>query len=268
MHPDNEILVHLNVLRRYKLLLWILPLLTTVVGIVGAYYLISPKWEASAVLEVGQVAGKPVELSANAVARMMHPSFVVNTLNSYSGALAEIDSARNEYKTLKVSQVKGTELLEFELRSKSPKRARDMIQNAIANVQSIHSEMLAVTLERNIKQIQLLDKDIQSGTSELAQLRQKLTGSHNRNSFDATLAATVLQSKAVDVRDMTQKKMLLEEQISPTRTYTTRVVGEIYVTEEPVSPNKLLIVALALMLGLGGAVAIAFAHNALTKTPE
>lgn len=267
MHPESERLVHLNTLKRYKLLLWILPLISTAIGVAGAFYIIAPKWEASAVLEVGQVAGKPVELSANTVTRMMHPSFVVNTLSLYSGESTQINLARNDYKTLKVSQVKGTELVELKLRSNSPNRAKNLIHNAIVIVQSVHSEMLAVTRERNIKQIQLLDQDIQSVTAELAQLRQKLTRSNNWNSFDATLVATVLQSKALDVRDMTQKKLLLEEQISPTRTYTTRVVGEIYVTEEPVSPNKLLIVALALMVGLVGAMVIAFSHNALTRAP-
>lgn len=265
MHRNNELLVHINTLKRYKLLLWALPLLSVAAGVVLAYFVISPKWDVTAVLEVGQVANKPVELSANVVARMMHPSFTNSALKSFSGSPAEIDLARSEYNTLKVSQVKGAELLELRLRSRSPERANYLMQNAITSLQNIHSEMLEATLERNIKQIQLLEKEIQSSTSELGLLRKKLTENHNWNSFDATLSATVLQSKAADIREMIQKKMVLEEQISPTRTYTSRVVGEIYVSEDPVSPNKLLIIVLALILGAGAAVAIAFAHNALTN---
>lgn len=265
MHRNNELLVHINTLKRYKLLLWSLPLLSLAAGVVLAYFVISPKWDVTAILEVGQVANKPVELSANVVARMTHPSFTVNALKSFSGSPAEIDLARSEYNTLKVSQVKGAELLEVRLRSRSPDRANHLMQNAIASLQNIHSEMLEVTLERNIKQIQLLEKEIQNSTSELGLLRKKLTENHSWSNFDATLSATVLQNKTTDLREMIQKKMVLEEQISPTRTYTTRVIGDVSVSEEPVSPNKLLIIILALILGAGAAVAIAFAHNALTN---
>lgn len=262
MHPDNDLLVHINVLKRYKLLLWVLPLLSIALGVAVAYFVIPSKWEATAVLEVGQVAGQPVESSSNAVVRMLHPSFSIGTLKGSSGSLAEFDLARSEYKTLKVSQAKGTQLLEVTLRSKSPNKARDLMQMAISHLQKLHSEMQAVTIDLNIKQIHLLDKEIQAATDELSLLKKRLTESHNWNSFDATLSATVLQNKAIDIREMTQKRMLLEEQISPTRTYTTKVVGDIYVSEDPVSPNKVLIIAFALILGLGGGVVLAFVHHA------
>ena len=264
MDRNNELVEPLNVLGRYKRLLWILPLLSTTLGAVGAY-LIPPKWEVSAVLEMGQAVGKPVETSANALTRMTHPSFKTGTLKLFAGSPAEIGLAWDEYRTLKVSQVKGTELLEVELQSKSPERGASLVQNVIQNVRNIHSEMLAVSLERNAKQIQLLDQDIASAEVELNQLKKKLAASHSWNSFDATLSATVLQNKSVDIREMKNRRLLLEEQISPSRTYTTKVVGDIFVSEEPVSPNKIKIILLALMLGLGSAVAIAFMHNAFTN---
>ena len=58
--------------------------------------------------------------------------------------------------------------------------------------------------------------------------------------------------------------MVLEEQLSSSRTYNTRVVEDIYVSERPVSPNKPLIVGLAVLLGILGALVIAFFHNGIT----
>jgi LPS O-antigen subunit length determinant protein (WzzB/FepE family) len=125
--------------------------------------------------------------------------------------------------------------------------------------------MMAVTIERNKKQLQILTEDIQKASVETELLRKKLLASHNWNAFDATLSATLLKDKSTELRDMIQRKLALEEQISPSRSYTTRVVDEIYISEKPVSPNKPLIIGLAVLMGLLGALVFAFVHNAITK---
>jgi LPS O-antigen subunit length determinant protein (WzzB/FepE family) len=167
---------------------------------------------------------------------------------------------------LKATPVKGAELIEVKLRAHSGELARNLIQGSIANLQKVHSEMMSTTIDRYNKQIQILAKDIQDTSSEIELLQKKLLTSHNWNAFDATLSASILQNKSVELRDMIQRKLLLEEQVSPSRTYTTRAVGDVYVSEGPVSPNKRLIIGLAMLAGLFGAVFIAFVHNAITTS--
>jgi uncharacterized protein involved in exopolysaccharide biosynthesis len=62
---------------------------------------------------------------------------------------------------------------------------------------------------------------------------------------------------------MIQRKLMLEEQLSPLHTYTTKVVEEIFISDGPVSPKKPLLIGLAVLLGLLGAVFIAFVHNSV-----
>lgn len=164
-----------------------------------------------------------------------------------------------------MSQVKGAELIEIKLRGPSAEMANKLIQGAIANLQKVHSEMMEVSIEKNQKQLNMLISDIQKTSAAVALLNQRLLASHNWSDFDATLAATILNSKSNELREMNQRKFVLEEQLSPSRTYTTRVVDEVYVSDEPVSPRKLLIIGLAMLLGLFAAVVVAFGHNALTS---
>jgi hypothetical protein len=110
-----------------------------------------------------------------------------------------------------------------------------------------------------------LDEDIRNVGAEAELLKKKLLASHNWNAFDATLSATLLKDKSMQLRSMIQEKLLLEEQLTPSRSYTTRMIDDIYVSEEPVSPNKPLIVALAILAGLLAGVLVAFAHHAIAR---
>ncbi len=260
-----------NVLRRYKKLLLGLPLMGAVLAALLVSFVLRPTWEASVVLEVGRV-GQPANTApilaepvGNVVTRMMLPSFARGAIN-YAGIKSEeLKTMQGFYGTLKVSQVKGTELIEVKLRGLSAEMAKNLIQGVISNLQKVHSEMMAATIERNKKQLQMLTEDISKTDAETKLLRQQLLASHNWNNFDATLTASILQNKNNDLRGLIQAKLVLEEQLTPSHTYTTRVVDEIYVSDEPVSPKKGLIIGLAVLLGLFGAVVIAFAHNAFTS---
>lgn len=271
-----------NVIRCYKWLMLAMPFAAAVLAAILVSNVLRPTWEASAIVEIGHVwetgqsgqsgqSGQAAQMSiepvANVVSRMLHPSFATGALSYANVKPDELKVVRAVYiGTLRVTQVKSAELVEVKLRAHSAELAKNLIQGSVANLQKVHSEMMSITIDRHNKQILILSKDIHDTSAEIGLLRKKLFSSHNWNAYDATLSATVLQNKSVELRDMIQRKMLLEEQISPSRTYTTRVVGDVYVSEEPVSPNKHLIIGLAILLGLLGAVFIAFVHNSITTS--
>lgn len=265
-----------GVIRRYKRLILTLPIIAAALAILLIYIILRPTWEASVILEVGrigqaaqavQTAQIPVEPVTNVVSRMQHPSFAAGAMNFVNVMPDQLKRVKETYlSTLKVSQVKNADLIGVKLRAHSAELARGLMQGSIANLQKVHNEMMSITIDRYNKQIQILTKDIQDTNSEIELLRKKLLTSHNWNAFDATLSAEVMQSKSAELRDMIQRKLFLEEQVSPSRTFTTRIVGEIYVSEEPVSPNKPLIVGLAVFLALLGAIFFAFIHNSITTS--
>lgn len=271
-----------NVLRRYVALLLGLPLICAVLAAILSFIVLRPMWEASAVIEVGQVAqlglggqlgqvgqvgqaGQlPVEPISNVITRLMLPSFANGASMNLGIKPEELNSVRGYYSTLKVDQINGADLVRVKIRGPSAELAKKLIQSCIVYLQKTHSEMMAVSIERNVKQLHILTEDIQKLNIENEVLRKKLLSSHNWNAFDATLSATLLNSKSIELRDMVQKKLMMEELLSPSRSYTSRVVDEIFVSEDPVSPNKPLIIGLAILLGFIGAVAVAFIHNAIT----
>lgn len=273
MSEDNRsdevsLLELFNVLARYKKLVFGLPILGAISAAIFASFILRPTWEASVVLEVGKVNQAIVEPVSNVITRMMLPSFAKGAINISVTKTDELNALKGFYKTLKVTQVKGSELVGVSLRGPSAEKANDIIQSVIANLQKTHTEMMAVSVEKNIKQLQILAEDIKKASIETDLLRKKLFATHNWNAFDATLSATLLKDKSAELREMIQRKLVLEEQLTPSRTYTTRVVDEVYVSEGPVSPNKPLIIGLAVLLGLFGAIVFAFAHNAIASKSE
>jgi capsular polysaccharide biosynthesis protein len=197
------------------------------------------------------------------MARLVLPSFAKEAIK-YAGIKPEETNAMLPYyDTLKVSKIKDAELIEIKLRGPSSEMANNLMQGLIINLQKAHSKMMFDSVEKNAKQLQVLVADIQKSGVEMDVLRQRLLSSHNWSDFDASIAATLLQNKAYEVREMTQRKLMLDEQLSSTRTFTARVVDEVYVSDGPVSPRKALIIGLAILLGLVCAVVFAFGHNAI-----
>lgn len=257
-----------KVLSGYKKLIVGLPIFGAISAAIFASIILQPTWEASAVLEIGQVgqAGQMlVEPAESVVTRMMLPSFANGAINSLDTKSGELFELKEFYKTLKVRQIKEGNLIEVKLRGPSAEKANDLIQSVVGNLQSIHAKMMAVTIERNKQQLQMLLDDIKKVSSETDLLKNKLFATHNWNAFDATLSATVLKDKSAELRDLIQRKIILEEQLAPSRTYTTRVMDEVYISDAPVSPNKRLIISMAVFLGLFGAIVLAFAHNAIAS---
>jgi capsular polysaccharide biosynthesis protein len=261
-----------NVLRRYKWLLLGLPFIAAVLTTFLVFFVLRPSWEASAVLEIGRVgqagqAGQAeqrfVEPVSNVVKRLTLPSFAKGAINFAGVKADELKAMQGFYSTLKATQVAGTDLVEIKLRGPSPDAARNLILGCIGSLQKTHSEMMLGSIERNNKEVQILTEGIKKVGAETELLRKKLLAEHNWNAFDATLSATILKDKASELRDMIQRKLMLEEQLSPLHTYTTKVVEEIFISDGPVSPKKPLLIGLAVLLGLLGAVFIAFVHNSV-----
>lgn len=248
-------------LSKYKKLLLGLPVACAGMASLLVFVVLQPAWEASATLEVGRVGGALAEPVVNVVTRIMLPTFTKGVLNSGEIKPEELDVAKKYMNTIKAVQIKGSELIELKLRSPSPEMAKSMINGCIFNLQRTQGEVMAVTIQKNTKQLEMLNNDIKDVSSETKLLYKKLFASHNWNSFDVNLTATLLQYKNTDLRSLTQSKLELEEQLSPSRTYPARVVDDIYISEDPVSPKKALTIGLAILLGLIAAVVIALAHN-------
>lgn len=232
---------------RYKWLLLAGPVVGGMLAVLLVAFVLSPLWQASASLEVGSIAGKgkdgvplQIEETSTVVSRMKNPSFPIGSL--------------------KVIQEKDTGIINLSILAESPEMAKKLMLENIAKLQLVHSEMMFPSIDRYRKQLLAIDKDIQNTSAEIELLRKKLFAHHDWNTFDATLSAKVLQDKTAGLRDMQASKLDIEEKLNPLRTYNTRLVGELFVSQGPVSPNKLLIIGGAMLLGAIGAIFLSYIH--------
>jgi capsular polysaccharide biosynthesis protein len=253
--------------KRHKWIVLIAPVVCGIAAYILVSFVMAPKWQASAILQIGRVGGeKPVEPVANVIARMQHPSFAAGVTNRGDFKPGDLPTAKAIYRgSFKVNKIKDAELIEFSVQGYSPTMARNLASHTVSYLQKTHDEMMSASVTRINAQIQTTDEEIQKLKLAMDLLRKQLQGKHDWNSYNATLAATVLEDEAKELRGLTQRKLLLTEQLGPSSTFSTQIIGEVSVSENPVSPKKLSIVGMALLLGLFGGIFLAFARNAVGK---
>lgn len=275
------------IINRYKKTILAVPIICSAVAYILLTFVIAPQWEASAVLQIGQIGpaekaasvantvsqigqivpAEKAEPVANVIVRMQHPSFISGVMHQASFKPEEFSAVKALYAgSLKVTQIKNTELLELKLRGYSPDTAKILAANTVSYLQKIHGDLISKGVARIEKQIQFTDEEIQSLKQEMNALDKQLMGKRDWNSYNATLATAALQEKTNHLRELTQRKRSLDEQLNPAVTFVTKLFTDISVSEGPVAPKKSFVIGMASLLGLFGGVFIAFAHNALCKS--
>lgn len=256
---------------------WLISGLTALGGI-SAFAFVSivlhPVWEASSIIEVGRIPGQSelIEPAPNVVSRMMHPSFYAKSLALAPLKPEEVDRASRELRSLVATQVKNTELVDVKIRARSPEKAQMLLEASVANLKKVHEEkvaqLFAIIKQEGDKEIALIDKQLQQALGEEAVLKKKLFTGNAWNTFDVTLASTLLYNKTLEINKLSTAKVSLELKQNPARVIPTKMVGEIYVSDGPVSPRVPLFVGAGLLAGLLGALFIVYVHNLFRKRPR
>ncbi|BBJ00632.1 hypothetical protein FGKAn22_23240 [Ferrigenium kumadai] len=255
-------------IKRYKQTILIAPVVCGIAAYVLVSFVMAPKWEASAIFRIGQIGGeKTIESAGSVMARMQHPTFAADVMSRTKLASADLRDAKNLYEdSLKVKKIDNEDLVELKVWGYSPETARALAANSVSYLQEIENDKLTGSVASIKAQLQHVDEEIQKIVLERDFMKKQLHGDRNWNSYTATIAATVLEDESKQLRDLEQRKHELTEQLRPYATYATKVIGGVWVSERPVSPKRSAIVGMALLLGLFGGLAIAFVHNALSKS--
>lgn len=253
-------------MKRYKWLLLAAPILAVIVASVVAGR-IKPVWEASALIQVGQL-GQPeqkVEPASRTVARMTNPSFMFRVFGQLGLPVDEESPEVNIYRaSFKARQLPGTDLIELKLRGPSNDTANKWILATVRQLRVDHDEMMKPGIDRMEQQLAEVEKAARDGQNMVNDLRKQLI-SGKVGSAQAVLYVMLIQQKMAELQELGQRKLALEEQAHPVRTFPTTLIGDVYVSKYPVSPNKRLILVTAMFLGLLGAVIIAYLHNSIGK---
>ncbi|MHA6886123.1 chain-length determining protein [Ralstonia pseudosolanacearum] len=244
-----------------------------VAGIVGAALalglaLVLPKqWEASAVIQVGQLTNEnpqvpsvPVETVGRAVERLQLPQFedlVLQTLNLPLG-INENASTDLIRRSLKAVQLKNADLIEVTVRGFSQADAQRYTQafsDALIGAHAVIAKPSLDKINANMAEVrqQISAEDARKG--ELSALMRARDQAKSEAKFsESVLLANMAAENDKQLQGLRQREINIREQLNPERTFNTRLFGPVHVSRRHVFPSGLLFAASGLVLGLLAAI--------------
>lgn len=253
---------------------WLFGIVTLCVFLAFVGVLITrPKWEATAVIQIGQV-GLPgigqgsqlIEPSVRAIERMKMKSFENDVLISLKIPVEDENPLASLFRrSLSLKALGTTDLIQVKVRGDSPDQAASWAQAVVDRLKNVHERLAQPTIDRLRKQQAELKKQMKSIEEERANFlkivsKSSETSGDSRFSENLLLSNLLLQKNA-ELRDFEMRRLAAEEQLTSVRTYPTSLIDVVYVPEKPVSPKKLLMLVLAAILGLFLGVVVALSRH-------
>lgn len=252
--PEDEIsLLDLwQILRERKALIaaWFLVCVAT-----GAAFVLFkvPVYEASAVLQIGQVKGEgdPLLLEApEALSMRILAQYGENVVAGIQRELPFIAAAN--------AQRGGAGSLHLTAAGGRPEAAVRLLEDVLEKVQASHASMFEANLSPVIERLKSLDAQQASLRQQYADLTQLAERLKQRDSVQASLLMIERSAITHLLDQQATERLRLTQQMTPPATRPTAVVGEIVVPVEPSKPRKGLVLLLAAVLGVVGGVMLAF----------
>ncbi len=253
-------------------------LLGAVLGL-GIALLLPSEWEASALVRVGQsghtdktlnsVQPVLIEPAIQVVDRIKNKSFQ-NLVMKKIGLSQDEDDDKNKLfrLTLKVKLEK-SDLISINIRSLSADNAKLHLSAVINELKSIHTKMLDPTINRWRQELASIELEFKGANADLQRLTKSLDGRSealNPSSFaQAALVSNIMIARGEELRAFRDRKLMLEEMLSPERTFVTSVIGQIEVSNKAVYPKKWSFVLAGLLVGLLLGACMLITNNKVTK---
>ena len=259
------------VLKRNRRSLLITPVVVALGAFLVATFLVSPKFEASGTMQIGQVNKVPLELAVNLEARMHDGSFAPGVVDAHHAVFMNgsdnpvvlIAERAKLKRALVVKPLKGTELVGFSLTSRHPEQVLAKANAVVDSVQAAHTVLYQAGVESIKRQLVITDTQISSLKSDMDSLIGNHAKAQGLNAYNAVLDALVVQDRSNQMRVLINHRFELETSLNPAMTFNTKLLGKVFVSDTPVSPNVPLITLVAFLLGFFLAVVVAFVRNAL-----
>lgn len=226
---------------------------------VGIAFMLPKQWPATLLFQIGQIgsSGNLLVDPNNVLQRIKFPSFVVQVLQSQNLPIDESTNERSSLikKSLTANLAKGGNLVELTVRGHSPEEANANLTAAFQVLQMEHAQLL-------IPSITKLKKNLADATASLKKMEDERTaildpikkansaGTIERKFSESILLVSMLKSNEAETRTFRDQITSLEEQLSPYRTFNTKIITSIFVPKNAIFPKKSIATVLGLFLGL------------------
>ena len=229
-------------------------LLGLFVSLVTAFLLPS-EWEATALVRVGQFKNGDnlisIEPSLQVVDRIKSASFQQDVLKNLGLNLIENNTNDDRLQNLKVKLEK-SDLINISWRGLTKVEAKNNLSVVVNELVKIHKKKFESVINRWNQELISTGLAMQHSAAESNQLNKTLErlGTSEKTFSENALISNTLLVREKEMQYYRERKYVLEEQLSPERTFPTEILGNIIVSKEPVSPKKTLFAFAGAILGL------------------
>ena len=228
------------------------------VGLAFAYVaLVTTVYESRAMVQIGKVAGQPLDNAPQLASRLMNHYTLVNT-----------ELAKKQLPKL-YAVTPGKEddgvILTLEARARSPQEAQQFLQGIIQRLltsQQRRYDQLLKTRQAQLRQLQTQYEDLRPALDTAGRI--------GKTPVDSASALLLLeQSRRTDtLSTMLVAIANMENELAPVNTTPTVETLSPRYDPSPVAPKRLLILMLALVGGLMLGIFLALVQNGSRRQPE
>lgn len=241
-------------------------LLSVAVVSVYVFLVVSPQWEARAIVQVARVGQNPVEPSARSAERMKGREFIDSVLLSMGVSDRDDRVARLVHGSLRIQQLANTDLLDVRVRAYSPKQALDFADMFVRKLAALHAAMAEPVISRLKANQGEADRTMERLSKERDIFWNVVAGRGPENPTSATLMAlATFQISVVEksLAEATERVNILKEQLHSAQTFPSSTIEPISVSARPVVPHIALSLGIAALIG--GVSGFLFAGTRLSR---
>jgi hypothetical protein len=255
-------------LRGLVLLLWLrrktfLAIAGSVTGVVVFGSLLSRSvWSGEVVVRVAQFGqlgqvGQPgpqlVEPIPRAAERFKMRDFQNGILRRAGIPDGEDDPEAKLFRSSLRARMIPTDLLRIEVHAYSQEKVRRLLEGAVESLRQIHEDLAVPAIQNLNQQAAQVSEALVEARRDLDALRKTEAARAERAAgvpFEASVyLAALVANKIGEVRGLEQRKLVLDEQLNPGRTYPTSVVDRVRVDPKRAAPRLVRDAAAALVGG-------------------
>jgi len=243
------------------------------IGVLLTYWR-GQQWEASMLVQVGQIGSSSAPLVA--------PADLVNRVN-FAGFSAQVCGAagyvepsgkdprcRIVRKTLSARLPRSGNLVAVSVRDVSPDGARALAALALNILQTEHQAILEPSVTRLTNTLNDVNANIRLITESRAEIFKSVikvagTNAVERKFSENVLLSSLIKSDDSEVRALRQQKEQITEQLSNVRTFNTRSVAPVFVPTRPAAGTYLMPTILWSVLGMVLCAAVVLIRDPMTR---
>ena len=201
-----------QILKPYQRSLILTPLLFGVMAL-AVTFMMTPRYEASGIIQIAQLNTAILEPSSVMIARMNSPSFRAQLEILIPNELSHTN--KTEFNSLRVKKVKDTELVAFEVQGRTPERALLKADAVVRNLQKTHARIYSANINNIQTQLDQINSQIDQLHQESKLVNNKLSQQRDLNNYTAVLYLLSMQDKASQFKQLTERKLALESSLNP-----------------------------------------------------